>query len=60
MYQKIKSLSEKYFIETIQIRRDIHKYAERGWLETRTACFIATQLEELGYEVLTGEDIMIK
>ena len=58
MYQKIKDLSTKYYPETIQIRRDIHKYAERGWLETRTACLIATTLEELGYVVLCGEDIM--
>ena len=60
MYQQIKELSEKYYTETINIRRNIHKYAERGWLETRTACMIATKLDELGYEVLTGKDIMNK
>lgn len=60
MYQKIKELSKQYYPETIKIRRDLHKYAERGWLETRTACFIATTLESLGYEVLVGEDIMNK
>lgn len=60
MYKKIKELSKQYYPETIKIRRDLHKYAERGWLETRTACFIATTLEYLGYEVLVGEDIMNK
>lgn len=60
MYKKIKELSKQYYPETIKIRRDLHKYAERGWLETRTACFIATTLESLGYEVLVGEDIMNK
>ena len=60
MYKKIKELSTQYTPETIKIRRDLHKYAERGWLETRTACFIATTLESLGYEVLVGEDIMNK
>ncbi|WP_028042684.1 amidohydrolase [Candidatus Stoquefichus massiliensis] len=60
MYQKIKELSTQYYQDTIHIRRDLHKYAERGWLETRTACLIATTLEELGYQVLAGEDIMIK
>lgn len=60
MYQKIKELSQNYYLDTVKMRRDFHKYAERGWLETRTACIIATQLEELGYEVLVGEDIMKK
>ena len=60
MYQKITDLSQKYENETKQIRRDLHKFAERGWLETRTACFIATYLENLGYKVLVGEDIMDK
>lgn len=60
MYNKIKDLASEYYPQTIKIRRDIHKYAERGWLETRTACLIATELENLGYEVLVGEDIMKK
>lgn len=60
MYQKIKELSDLYYPQTVQRRRDFHKYAERGWLEVRTACIIATVLEELGYEVLVGEDIMSK
>lgn len=60
MYDKIKYLASEYYPQTIKIRRDIHKYAERGWLETRTACLIATELENLGYEVLVGEDIMKK
>lgn len=42
------------------MRRDLHKYAERGWLELRTACIIASELERLGYQVLAGEDIMNK
>lgn len=60
MYQRIKDLSSQYYSKTVKIRRDLHKYAERGWLETRTACFIATELETLGYDVLVGEDIMKK
>ncbi len=60
MDQKIKELSSQYYPRTIEIRRDLHKYAERGWLETRTACFIATELEHLNYKVLVGEDIMKK
>lgn len=60
MYQKIKELSSQYYMETIQMRRNLHQYAERGWLEARTACIIATRLEELGYDVLVGEEIMRK
>lgn len=60
MYDTITQLASELHEETIETRRDLHKYAERGWLETRTACFIATTLEDLGYEVLVGEDIMVR
>lgn len=60
MYHKIKDLASQYYPKTVAMRRDLHKYAERGWLETRTACIIATELEKLGYDVLCGEDIMDK
>ncbi|MEG0365247.1 MAG: amidohydrolase [Coprobacillus sp.] len=60
MYDKINKLSQKYFTEAIAIRRDLHMYPEHGWLETRTACIIASYLEELGYQVLVGEEIMKK
>ncbi len=30
MYNKIKLLAQQYHQETIQTRRDFHKYAERG------------------------------
>lgn len=32
-------------------------FFERGWLEIRTACQIATTLENLGYEVLVGKEV---
>lgn len=60
MYEKIKELSTLYYPDTVKMRRDLHKYAERGWLELRTACIIASELERLGYQVLAGEDIMNK
>lgn len=41
-------------------RRDFHKYAESGWLEMRTSSIIARKLTDLGYEVLTGEDVCQK
>ena len=60
MYEAIKQLAKKYHQETINQRRDFHHFAERGWLEIRTACQIATTLENLGYEVLVGKEIMDK
>ena len=60
MYEKIKELSTLYYPYTVKMLRDLHKYAERGWLELRTACIIASELERLGYQVLAGEDIMNK
>ena len=58
MYEIIKELSSKYHEETIKTRRDFHQYAERGWLEVRTASIIARQLEKLGYEVLAGKEVI--
>ena len=44
--------------ETIALRRDFHRHAESGWTEFRTASIVANYLENLGYEVLVGEDTM--
>lgn len=44
----------------IEYRRDFHKYAESGWTEYRTSSIIAQRLEELGYEVLVGNDVLKK
>ncbi|GAA0717858.1 p-aminobenzoyl-glutamate hydrolase subunit AbgA [Clostridium malenominatum] len=46
--------------EIIEIRRDLHKYAESGWTEFRTASKIAKYLDDLGYEIKLGEDIFNK
>ena len=35
MYQKIKELADQYYLDTVKCRRDLHKYAEKGWLEAR-------------------------
>lgn len=42
-----------------EIRRDLHTYAETGWFEVRTSSLIARRLEELGYQVLTGEEVCL-
>lgn len=41
-----------------QWRRDLHKHAEPGWLEFRTACMVADQLEKLGYELQVGKEVI--
>ena len=46
--------------ELISLRRDLHKYAEGGWLEMRTSSLIARRLTDLGYEVLVGEQVCQK
>ena len=58
MYNKIKLLAQQYHQETIQTRRDFHKYAERGWLEMRTASLVARRLDSLGYQVSVGKEVM--
>ncbi len=47
---KLKSIAAKI----IEIRRNIHKYPESGWNEYRTTSYIATFLQELGYEINMG------
>ncbi len=42
----------------IKYRRDFHKHPEVGWTEYRTSSIIARKLEELGYGVKVGKDIL--
>lgn len=46
--------------ELVAIRRDLHKYAEPGWLEMRTSSLVARRLTDLGYRVLVGEDVCLR
>lgn len=39
-------------------RRDFHKYAESGWVEFRTASIVADKLNEWGYEVKAGQEVI--
>lgn len=57
MYQKIIDIANQIEDKIIAQRRDFHKYAEAGWLEMRTSSIIAGKLTDLGYEVLTGENV---
>ena len=50
----IRSRAQALLPELTAIRRDLHRYAEPGWLEMRTTSLLARKLTDLGYEVLTG------
>lgn len=39
-------------------RRDFHKYPETGFLEMRTASIVASMLDELGFKLELGKDVM--
>lgn len=56
-FEQIKILSDSLAQALVALRRDLHKYAETGWFEMRTASIVARQLTDLGYEVLTGADV---
>ncbi|RYG72308.1 amidohydrolase [Lentibacillus lipolyticus] len=47
-------LSEKL----IKWRRDFHQYPETGFLEIRTASIVASILDQLGFELEMGKDVM--
>ena len=51
----IRQKSQAMQAELVRLRRDIHRHAEVGWTEFRTAALIAARLKELGYEVKMGE-----
>lgn len=41
-----------------QWRRDFHRHPEQGFLEIRTASIVANTLEELGFQLTLGKDVM--
>lgn len=59
-YEKIIKIAEESQAEMVTCRRDFHKFAETGWFEMRTSSLIARRLTDLGYEVLTGEDVCLQ
>ena len=54
MSDMIRSRAQAILPELTAIRRDLHRYAEPGWLEMRTTSLLARKLTDLGYEALTG------
>lgn len=58
MSHEISERVEKLFPELQTRRRDLHKYAESGWLEFRTSTLVAEKLEQLGYQLKLGQQVI--
>ncbi|MFC7394963.1 M20 family metallo-hydrolase [Scopulibacillus cellulosilyticus] len=56
----INNMIEQLYPEMVEWRRDFHKYAESGWVEFRTASLVAARLEQWGFEVKAGEEVIDK
>ncbi len=54
LLEKIKSLSESYFQEVIELRRHLHANPELSYEEFNTAKFVATKLRSYGIEPKEG------
>ena len=55
---KINAIADQIEGYIIENRRDFHKYPESAWTEFRTASKVARQLNDMGYKVLIGKEIM--
>lgn len=44
--------------QLIEWRRDFHRYPETGFLEMRTASIVASILDELGFQLEMGKEVM--
>ncbi len=58
MDRKIAGLAKQWEEQTILRRRDIHKHAEAGWTEFRTAALVVKALKAAGYDVSFGADAL--
>lgn len=60
MYKEIFDYIDQVEKEIIRIRRDFHKYPETAWNEYRTASLVARRLDDLGFEIYLGKDVIDK
>ncbi|MFR6331942.1 MAG: hypothetical protein ACLUOI_26150 [Eisenbergiella sp.] len=51
-------MEHNYEQQLLHYRRDFHRHPETAWLEYRTSAVLAGRLEELGYEVRVGEEMI--
>ena len=57
---KIAMITTELKEQLIKWRRDFHQYPETGFLEMRTASIVASVLDELGFHLQMGLDVMSK
>ena len=58
MHQAVADYVEQLTPRLQAWRRDLHKYAESGWLEFRTATLVADELQRLGYQLQLGREVI--
>jgi aminobenzoyl-glutamate utilization protein A len=55
---QISKLVDELYPLMVEWRRDLHKHAESGWLEFRTASLVAAKLDSWGFEVKVGREVI--
>ncbi len=60
MNDTIKELIHGLKDKLVEYRRNFHVHAESGWTEFRTTSVIARALEDLGYQIKMGDQIICK
>lgn len=55
---RIRQIAAEIEEKVVAYRRDFHRHAEVGWTEFRTASLVARRLEDLGYEVQVGREVL--
>lgn len=50
--------TEQYVDRMVEDRRHFHMNPEEGWLEFETTAYLINRLESLGFEVLTGLQVI--
>jgi len=58
MTLKLEGLNNELENKIINYRRDFHKYAESGWTEFRTASKVAETLDDLGFDLQLGQEVV--
>jgi aminobenzoyl-glutamate utilization protein A len=58
MEKRVHSIVEELSPTLLKWRRDFHRYAESGWVEFRTASIVASTLQEWGFEVKAGREVI--
>ncbi|ACS84327.1 M20 family metallo-hydrolase [Musicola paradisiaca] len=58
IYSALSQQIEPLIPELTAFRRDLHKFAESGWLEFRTSTLVAERLHRLGYDLKLGREVI--